>query len=119
MNILLTGATGFIGRHLLPALENAGHEVYVLVRPSSDYSNLGASHIIEFAGDISHLAAYLKQNEIEGVIHLASLYIAEHKPEQIQNMVQSNICFGTQLLEGCKIAGTKWFLNAGYYLAEL
>ncbi len=32
MNILLTGATGFIGRHLTPLLLNSGHCVTVIVR---------------------------------------------------------------------------------------
>jgi len=32
MKILVTGATGFIGRHLLPVLKEAGHEIVVLTR---------------------------------------------------------------------------------------
>lgn len=113
MNIFLTGATGFVGRNLLPALEHCGHKVFVLVRPSSDYGNLGASHIVEFTGDVNYLAAYMQQNKIEGVVHLASLYIAEHMPEQIQAIVLNNICFGTQILEACKLSDVKWFLNTG------
>ena len=113
MNILLTGATGFIGKNLLPALEREGHEVFVLVRPSSNYGELGARHSVIFSGDVLHLAQYIQQNKIEGIIHLASLYLAEHKPEQIPDLIQSNICLGTQLLETCKIAKVKWFLNTG------
>lgn len=113
MNVLLTGATGFVGRNLLPALKNCGHEVFVLVRPSSDYGDLGAEHVIEFAGDVCHLKTYMQQHSIEGIIHLASLYIAEHQPDQIQSLVQSNICLGTQILEACKFSGVKWFLNTG------
>lgn len=30
MNIIVTGATGFVGRHLVPTLEEQGHEVYAL-----------------------------------------------------------------------------------------
>lgn len=113
MNILLTGATGFIGKNLLPTLESEGHEVFVLVRPSSSYGELAARHTVIFSGDVLHLAQYMQQNKIEGIIHLASLYLAEHKPEQISDLVQSNICFGTQLLEACKMAKVKWFLNTG------
>jgi uncharacterized protein (TIGR01777 family) len=32
MKILLTGATGFIGKHLLPLLRDGGHEIVVLTR---------------------------------------------------------------------------------------
>jgi nucleoside-diphosphate-sugar epimerase len=40
--VLLTGATGFLGSHLLEALEAAGAEVRCLVRPSSDTRALEA-----------------------------------------------------------------------------
>jgi NADH dehydrogenase len=36
MKILLTGATGLVGRHLLPHLLDAGHAVRVLVRPGRE-----------------------------------------------------------------------------------
>ena len=32
MRIVLIGATGFVGRHLLPELSSAGHECIVLSR---------------------------------------------------------------------------------------
>lgn len=35
MNVFLTGATGYIGRHLIPELIARGHTVRALVRPSS------------------------------------------------------------------------------------
>ena len=112
MKILLTGATGFVGKNLLPALRRS-NEVYVLVRPGSNWGDLGVEHVVEFSDDITFLANYLKHNEIEGIIHLASLYIAEHKPEQIKDIVTSNVYLGTALLEACKSAGVKWFLNTG------
>lgn len=37
MHVLVTGASGFIGRHLTPALVKAGHEVRALVRDASRY----------------------------------------------------------------------------------
>ncbi|MBI4449782.1 NAD(P)-dependent oxidoreductase [Candidatus Uhrbacteria bacterium] len=39
MRVLLTGSTGFVGRHLVPRLERAGHEIIRLVRTSQ-----GATH---------------------------------------------------------------------------
>lgn len=36
MNILLTGANGFVGSHLLERLLSAGHHLTVLLRPTSD-----------------------------------------------------------------------------------
>lgn len=36
MHILMTGGTGFIGEHLLQALLNRGHQVTLLIRPTSN-----------------------------------------------------------------------------------
>jgi len=38
MNILLTGANGYLGRRLLPSLVNEGHNVYCLVRDERRFS---------------------------------------------------------------------------------
>ena len=35
MKILITGATGFIGRRLTNRLLDEGHEIYAIVRPQS------------------------------------------------------------------------------------
>lgn len=113
MRILVTGATGFVGQHLLPFLEKQGHEVYALVRPSTDGSKVYTNHLYIFEDDIEHLASYLLENHVDGIIHLASLYIAEHKPADIKNIVTSNVYLGTAVMEAAVKAGVKWFLNTG------
>lgn len=112
MNILITGATGFVGRNLICRLKSQ-HNLYVLVRHGSNWSELGVEHVFEFSDNIFQLGEYLKRNRIDGIIHLASLYITEHKAEQICDIVHSNVYLGTALLEACKLSGTKWFLNTG------
>ena len=43
MRVLLTGATGFVGRALIPLLQRDGHAVVAWVRsPASARSQLGA-----------------------------------------------------------------------------
>ena len=113
MRILVTGATGFVGQHLLPYLAKQGHEVYALVRPSTDGSKVYTNHLYVFEDDIEHLASYLLENHVDGIIHLASLYIAQHKPADIKNIVTSNVYLGTAVMEAAVKAGVKWFLNTG------
>lgn len=39
--VLVTGATGFVGRRLVPALVDAGHDVRAMTRRPEDYAGLG------------------------------------------------------------------------------
>lgn len=112
MKILVTGATGFIGMNLTRELRK-NNELFILGQFEGDPEKLGLPGIV-MTDDIQHLADYIKSNEIEGIIHLASLYLTVHKPEQVKDLVSSNVYFGTAVLEAASLAGTvKWFLNTG------
>jgi len=50
MNVLVTGATGFVGGRLIPALLDAGHEVSALVRDRSTYD--APEGVTVFEGDV-------------------------------------------------------------------
>ena len=47
MKVLVTGANGFLGRHVVEALARAGHSVRALVRPAASTSQLGWGDKIE------------------------------------------------------------------------
>lgn len=112
MNILITGATGFIGKNLVHYLQKE-NELFFLVRPTTDRKLLKEENTIEFTDDIIFLSQYLKKNRIEGIVHLASLYVKEHTTKQVKDIILSNIYLGTALLEACKLSDVKWFLNTG------
>lgn len=112
MRILVTGATGFIGNNLTRELRK-NNELFILGQFEGDPEKLGLPGIV-MTDDIQRLADYIKYNEIEGIIHLASLYLTVHTPEQVKDLVLSNVYFGTAVLEAASLAGTvKWFLNTG------
>lgn len=112
MRILVTGATGFIGTNLTRELRKK-NELFILGQFEGDPEKLGLPGIV-MTDDIQSLADYIKANEIEGIIHLASLYLTVHTPEQVKDLVLSNVYFGTAVLEAASLAGTvKWFLNTG------
>lgn len=114
MNILITGATGFIGQHLLKSLSQE-HEVHVLIRPSTRWEdNFNLKNFI-FDDNIGELKEYIIRNQIEGIIHLASLFIAQHQSYQCKDLILSNVFLGTALLEAAKETSVQWFLNTGTY----
>lgn len=73
MNVVLTGATGFIGSHILTELEAHGHQVTALVRDDSQADSVaaaGATGAVVDLYDSSAVARLL--NNAEGAIHTAS-----------------------------------------------
>ena len=114
MNILVTGSTGFIGKHLCEELKKK-HSVFFLVRPHSSYEKLGANNEFFVFGNnnILELRKYIQDNDIEGIIHLASLYIQQHNAVDIPNLIHSNLYLGTAMLEAASTSNVKWFINTG------
>ena len=112
MNILVTGATGFIGTNLTRELRKSNN-IYILARSEGEPESLGLPGYI-MSDDIEALAEYIREKEIEGIIHLASLYLVAHKPDQVRDIISSNVYFGTAVLEAISLSGcVKWFLNTG------
>ena len=116
---LLTGITGFIGRNLANELLNHGWEIHAIVREESNLSNLGnlknncSFHTHD--GSIESMIGIHKKLKIDVVFHLASLYLANHKAEEVSELIRSNIQFSTQLLEGMLKGGSKKIINVGSY----
>ncbi len=74
MKALVTGATGFIGGHVVDALLASGHEVVALVRPTSDTSLLARPGISLAAGDVTDRDSLDRAcRGIDCVIHTAAV----------------------------------------------
>lgn len=115
MKILITGATGFIGRHLTARLAGT-HDLHAVVRKGSSAAGLeNQAAVFFYDGNIAHLLAYFEKEKFDGVVHLASLFLAAHTPEKIADLIDANIRFGTELLEACRAGNVKWFINTGTF----
>src|SRR4051794_1838381 len=81
MRILLTGATGFIGRHLCDRLVARGDEVVALVRWPETEAPL-PPRVKVIAGDLSVFAdPAMVLPPCDVVVHLAGVVTAEHLSE--------------------------------------
>lgn len=117
MKLVITGANGFIGKHLCKRLQSEGWNFSCLLRPESPRTFFVENNIptIEIDTASTSLAERLKQENATGVVHLASHFVAEHKESDLIPLVLSNVLFGTQLLDAAVNLGIKWFLNTGTF----
>jgi len=74
---LITGATGFVGGHLVEQLARRGWELHALVRPTSDTSTLDRHDVRRWVGTLGDVDL-LRQacGEVDTVFHLAAVTAA-------------------------------------------
>ncbi len=73
MKVALTGATGFIGSHVLAELEEHGHEVTALVRGGGDAEAVGGRGVTPAVVDLYDRPAVVSLlSDADGAIHTAS-----------------------------------------------
>ncbi len=79
MKALVTGANGFLGRHVVAALVERGHDVRAMVRPATNISRLGwGSEVDIFRADLRNSKDLT--NAFDGVdvlIHLAATVVGD------------------------------------------
>ena len=109
---LVTGATGFVGSHLVRHLTDAGWTVHALVRAgSSAYRPVASIHVHD--GSTEGLVEIVGAVRPDVVFHLASLFIGEHRTAEVTALVESNLLFSTQLAEAMRVHGRTRLVNTG------
>lgn len=104
VNILITGATGFIGRHLASRLAKGSHRVRCLVRDNSDISCLRNLNVDLFYGDLlSKDSLGVALDKVDVIYHLAGEVYSRKKDDYYKG----NILATQNLLEVCKEKSTK------------
>lgn len=114
--ILLTGANGFIGRHVVKQLLYAGSEVAVIVRNKEKYNQIGNEIVIQGnLNECDKIKNCLKNYDFDACIHLAW----EGIPNYSYDMSKKNLVMGLNLLDLCRdleikrivITGSCWEYN--------
>ena len=116
MKALVTGATGYVGSKLCARLLAEGWQVEVITRAAArplPEPLAGKVHLHAYDGSTQSLMDAVATSAPDLVFHLASLFIAEHRSEQVTDLINSNVLFGTQLIEACARTGVKRFINTG------
>jgi nucleoside-diphosphate-sugar epimerase len=110
MKILLTGATGVVGKNLIKALSAYHNDITVLTR--SDFSFKGINTISTLN---TNWKDQVKIADPEVVIHLASYLTSSDDEQSINQLVESNLLFGVHLLDALKGGRLKVFINTGTF----
>ena len=114
--VIITGATGFIGKNLCHFLaEHGDFEIGVIVRNADKLgADFPVSRCFQLTSSFEDLYRFVDDFQPVGIFHLASLFIANHQTNDILPLIQSNIAFGTMLLEAAAVSKKiKYFINIG------
>jgi nucleoside-diphosphate-sugar epimerase len=96
MEVLVTGATGFLASNLIPVLIKGGHQVRALVLPTEDATWLEEAGVTVHQGDVRAPETLAEpMRGAEGVIHMAAL-MAMWRPMHVHYAVHvtgtENVC---------------------------
>lgn len=112
MRVLITGATGYIGTHLLVKLKEYTYKL-VVRKFHNEYPK--DSQVIYNKDKINIFKKEIEQYNPEIVIHLASFLTSLDDIHSIKKVIDSNITFTSILLESLKNTNVKLFINTGTF----
>ena len=115
--VLVTGATGFIGSHLVKKLVDMGSRVIVMIRPSSNPWRIRdiLDQVEVLQGDLTHLeTAELESSlsDVHIVYHLAAAGV-DQSHQDIASIVQTNVMGTLRLLQLARLLKVERFIYCG------
>jgi len=107
--VLITGATGYVGGRLAPALLNAGHDVVCLARDPSKFSGIPWSERVTVVkGDVLNRSTL--DRAVDGV---DTVYYLVHSIGSSNDFSQSDRIAATNMVDAAHRAGVKRIIYLG------
>lgn len=108
MRILVTGATGFIGKNLLKRLTDQYHKVAIHSRKQPNEVD---SNLLVFTGELNQFQKEIVAFSPEYVFHLAGSSISPENAEEEGELWSANVLYGNTLLSIIKKIPGLVFVN--------
>lgn len=115
---LISGITGHLGRQLAIQLTASETEVHGLTRRDFIHSppGLEVTQLHQMSHGIDEIMACFREVQPDIVFHLAAVARRDHHSSDIASFIETNVLFGTQLLEAMKQSRCRRIVIAGSYL---
>jgi len=106
-NIIITGASGFIGNNILNFYKN---KKIIVITKRKKINKSKFIKVINYK-NFDELISKLKKIKARIIIHCATHYVKNHKLEDVKKINEANILLGNIVLEMSKNMGVKKFIN--------
>lgn len=113
--ILITGSTGFVGKHLVEKLFNEGHTITEITRNKTKSFELFGDKTSKIEVNDINFNNKIIEFDPNVVVHLASYLTSSDKWGDVEKLIESNIIFLSKLLNTVSKLNLDLFINTGTF----
>jgi cation-transporting P-type ATPase I len=112
--VLVTGATGYVGQALVPALLRAGHEVVCLVASAPDVTAEWRDEVTLVAGSAG------EEESVRAAAHGCSVayHLDDSVAQGVDGLADRDRAAAVRLADGLDLAGVSWVVHLGALVDE-